>query len=289
MELTPLAARSFATILEERTGQQLTGGRRWRLETALQPVMRAHGCSSLETLALRAAHGAGPDTPALRVSVAEALLNHETSFFRDRAVFDALRDQVLPHLAGLRTKARRLRIWSAGCATGQEAHSLAMLLDAQAERWEGWTIDIVGTDVSGAAIARARDGLYRQMEAQRGLAIAELLRYLAPEGDDWRLRPEIAVRTRFAVASLLDPPPAGRFDLILCRNVLLYFNEARRREAFARLAEALAPDGLLVLGAGETTLGQTDAVRPDLAFRGCYTHAGGAGVAPVHGVIPSAA
>lgn len=291
MELSPLAARHFGDILEQRTGQQLSGGRRWRLETALQPVMRAHGCSNLEMLALRAGRQGDPTAIPLRTEIVEALLNHETSFFRDRAMFDGLRHRLLPHLAQLRASTRRLRIWSAGCATGQEPHSLAMLFASEAQPWRQWTIELVGTDVSNAAIRRARDGLYRQIEVQRGLAIGELLEHFTPEGEDWRLRPEVAGRTRFAVRSVFDPPLPGRFDLILCRNVLLYFREERRREALARLAESLAPDGLLLLGAGETVLGVTDAFRPDPVFRGCYTHrpAQFSGASPISGAMPNAA
>jgi len=267
MEVTPLAARSLSGLLEQSTGQQLVTGRRWRIETALQPVMRAHGITSLDQLAGMAVQ---PAAHNLRGEVVEALLNHETSFFRDLAVFRSLGAEGLDLLAQARADKRRLRIWSAGCSTGQEAYSIALLFAAKPERWEGWTIEILGTDVSPAAIAQAQGALYSQFEVQRGLPIGDLLARFDPEGESWRIKPQLKAKVTFQVHNLLDPAPAGQFDIILCRNVLLYFSAERRRMVLDRLAAAIAPDGLLMLGAGETVLGQTDAFQPDMALRGFY-------------------
>jgi chemotaxis protein methyltransferase CheR len=206
----------------------------------------------------------------LRGEVVEALLNHETSFFRDLAVFRGFGEEGLTALAERRAGRKRLRIWSAGCSTGQEAYSIALLFASRPERWEGWTIDILGTDVSPAAIAQARDGLYSQFEVQRGLPIGELLARFDPEGEAWRIRPALKSRVTFTVHNLLDPTPPGPFDAVLCRNVLLYFSAERRRIVLDRLASAIARDGLLMLGAGETVLGQTDAFQPDPVLRGLY-------------------
>ncbi len=267
MEMTPLAARSLSGLLEHSTGQQLVTGRRWRIETALQPVMRAHGISSLDQLAGMASQAAAH---GLRNEVVEALLNHETSFFRDLAVFRSLGEEGLAAFAERREGKRRLRIWSAGCSTGQEAYSIALLFASKPDRWDGWTIDILGTDVSPAAIAQARDGLYSQFEVQRGLPIGELLARFDPEGEAWRIRSSLKSRVTFAVHNLLDTAPAGPFDIVLCRNVLLYFSAERRRVVLDRIASTIAPDGLLMLGAGETVLGQTDAFQPDPVLRGFY-------------------
>jgi chemotaxis protein methyltransferase CheR len=269
VELTPLAARSLAGLLEQHTGQQLISTRRWRIETALQPVMRAHNIASLDILAGLAQQPGSP----LREAVVEALLNHETSFYRDIAVFDALGDEVLPALVRARMPGnpiKRLRLWSAGCSTGQEAYSLAFLLSNQEERWRDWAIDILGTDVSPQTITQARNGLYSQFEVQRGLPIGELIARFEQDGETWRIKPALRARTSFRVHNLLEPPPSGRFDVILCRNVLLYFSAERRRAVLDRLASAIAPDGVLILGAGETVLGQTDAFTPDLQYRGVY-------------------
>jgi chemotaxis protein methyltransferase CheR len=267
MEMTPLAARSLAGLLEQVTGQQLVSARRWRIETVLAPVMKAHGISSLDMLAAMAAQ---TSRAALREAVVEALLNHETSFYRDLGVFRSIADDVLPTLRTARAERRRLRIWSAGCSTGQEVYSLALLFAAQEAAWDDWSIEILGTDVSPQAIAQARQGLYSQFEVQRGLPITDLLGRFDQEGDQWRIRPAGRARIGFAVHNLMDPPPAGQFDMILCRNVLLYFSAERRRQVLDRLALAVAPDGLLMLGAGETVMGQTDAFTPDPALRGIY-------------------
>lgn len=266
MDMTPLAARSLAGLLEQMTGQQLATARRWRIETVLQPVMRKHNISSLDMLAGLASQPGS----ALREDVVEALLNHETSFYRDLAVFKALGEDILPALAEARASSKRLRIWSAGCSTGQEVYSLAFLFSNQKARWDDWQIDVLGTDVSPQAIAQARNGTYSQFEVQRGLPIGDLIARFDQEGDDWRIRSALKARINFTVHNLLDTPPAGRYDLILCRNVLLYFTAERGRAVLDRLASAIAPDGMLILGAGETLIGQTDAFTPDPHLRGIY-------------------
>ncbi len=266
--MTPLAARSLSGLLEQMTGQKLADGRRWRIETALQPVMRQHDIANLDVLAGLAAHPGSP----LREQVVEALLNHETSFFRDLAVFKALGGETLPALAETRAATRKLRIWSAGCSTGQEPYSLAFLFEDK--KWADWQIDIVGTDVSPQAIAKARSGVFSHFEVQRGLPITDLVARFDQQESDWRVRPALKARTTFMVQNLLEAPPVGRFDLILCRNVLLYFSAERRRAVFDRLSSAIAPDGMLMLGAGETVLGQTEAFQPDGRLRGVYRPTG---------------
>jgi chemotaxis protein methyltransferase CheR len=272
VEMTPLAARSLAGLFEQMTGQQLASSRRWRIETVLQPVMRKHDISSLDMLAGLASQSGGS---SLREDVVEALLNHETSFYRDLPVFKAIADEMLPAIVTARP-AKRLRIWSAGCSTGQEAYSLAFIFSNQNGRWDDWQIDILGTDVSPQAIAQARNGSYSQFEVQRGLPIGDLIARFEQEGEDWRIKPMLKARTNFMVHNLLETPPAGRFDVILCRNVLLYFSAERRRAVLDGLASAIAPDGMLILGAGETVLGQTDAFAPDPQLRGIYRRTGAA-------------
>ena len=265
MEMTPLAARALGALLERHTGQQLVPGRRWRLDIALQPILRAHDIASLDMLAAQIAMGR---SEALTREVVEALLNHETSFYRDLASFRSIDRQVLPMLAEAR-RGRRLRVWSAGCATGQEPYSLAMAIGAD-PRWATNPIEIFATDVSHAAIRQAREGLYSQFEAQRGMPVTELLRHFESENEAWRISPTLRVRVDWAVHNLLEPPLATGFDLILCRNVLLYFTPETRGQVFDRLASAIAPDGVLMLGAGETVLGQTDAFEPHPDLKGFY-------------------
>ncbi len=274
MEVSEGASRILAGLLEARTGQQLTMSRRWRIETALKSVMRGHGIDTLDGLITALV---SRRDPALADEVVDALLNNETYFFRDRAPFDLLAQSVLPAFQATRAKERRLSIWCAGVSTGQEAYSLAMMFAEKQAQWAGWTIDIVGTDVSGSAIGRARAGVYSQFEVQRGLPVVQMVRWFEADCDEWRIAAPLKRNVRFFVGSVLDRPPRpGRFDIVLCRNLLLYFTADMRRAAFARLAEGIAPDGMLMLGAGETVIGQTDRFVADPQARGLYRASPGA-------------
>lgn len=266
--MSEISQRIVSDLLFARTGQQLTANRRWRIDTALAGVFRERGISNLDQLVCMLADAREEQ---LTVEVVEALLNNETYFFRDRIMFDLLANEVLPDLAAKRADTRRLSIWSAGCSTGQEALSLAMLFADQPERWKGWRIDILGTDISSRAIASARAGLYTQFEIQRGLGVSQMLRWFDETSEGWRPRSELRRPIRFARANVLDAPPEpGRFDLVLCRNVLLYFAPANRNKAFGRLAEATAPDGWLMIGAGETVGGHSQSFAPACDTSGLY-------------------
>jgi chemotaxis protein methyltransferase CheR len=204
--------------------------------------------------------------------VVEALLNNETYFYRDRLPFDLLLKGALPRLQQARGKEKRLAIWCAGCSTGQEVYSLAMSFAEAKLRWQDWKIDILGTDVSRAAVERARRGLYSQFEVQRGLPVMQMMRWFdEAEGQQWQVSPELQKAVRFQVHSLLEAPPQPRrFDIILCRNVLLYFSAETQKAVFSRLVEASAPDAYLMLGAGETVIGQTEDFVSDPEQRGLY-------------------
>ena len=268
MQVSESACRILAGLLEARTGQQLTLSRRWRIETALTAVLRERGIATLDELISLIVMGRDP---ALSSRVVEALLNNETYFFRDRNPFDLLAADALPRLAKQRRMTRRIRIWSAGCSTGQEAYSLAMLFADEPDRWAGWTIDILATDVSTSVIDRARCGVYSQFEVQRGLGVRQMLHWFEECDDGWRTAPALRRPVRFKVHNVLDSPPlGGPFDIILCRNVLLYLCREKRQLAFDRLASALVPDGWLMLGAGETVIGQTSRLVADTDRRGLY-------------------
>jgi len=217
--------------------------------------------------------------PSLAQRVVEALLNNETYFFRDRNPFDQLGQTALADLALRRMADKRIRIWSAGCSTGQEIHSLAMLFAEDPMRWHGWTIDLLGSDVSEAVVNRARSGIYTQFEAQRGLAVTQMIHWFEEGDDGWRVADALRRNVRFQVHNILEAAPhpgAGQFDIVLCRNVLLYLSAEKKRMAFDRLAAALAPDGWLMLGAGETVIGQTEKLAADRDWRGLYRLAGSA-------------
>ncbi len=268
MEISDSSSRILAGLLEARTGQQLTLNRRWRLETALNHLLRERGIASIDELITILVMG---KEPSLAGRVVEALLNNETYFFRDRSPFDTLARSALPALAQRRAAGKRLRIWSAGCSTGQEVYSLAMMFAEEPLKWQGWTIDILGTDVSDAVVQRARAGIYTQFEVQRGLGIAQMIKWFEETPDGWRAAEGLRRPVRFQVHNLLEPPPhPGGFDVVLCRNVLLYLNAEMRERAFERLSSAMAPDGWLMLGAGETVIGQTRKLVADKDMRGLY-------------------
>jgi len=276
VQISDSSSRILAGLLEARTGQQLTMSRRWRIETALSSLLRERGIATLDELITILVMG---KEPGLSNQVVEALLNNETYFFRDRSPFDLLARSVFPTIA--QRPSRRLRIWSAGCSTGQEAYSLAMLFAEDEAAWRGWTIDILGTDVSGNVVDRARAGVYTQFEVQRGLGIGQTIKWFEESDDGWRVVEALRRPIRFQVHNILEPPPhPGQFDIVLCRNVLLYLNADKRRAAFDRLASAMAPDGWLMLGAGETVIGQTKRLKSDAQARGLYRLAEPASAAP---------
>lgn len=272
MDAEDFAIDVVAELLEARTGQKLTSNRRWRIGTALAGLFRERGITSIEQLVVQLTQ---PNQAALAQEVVEALLNNETYFFRDRAMYDHLNMRILPDLADRRRGTQKISIWSVGCSTGQEALTLAMLIAESKARWAGWTIDILGTDVSSAVIDTARMGRYTHFEVQRGLGVAQMLTFFEETAQGWQANGTLQRMIRFERHNLLDAPPSpGQFDVILCRNVLLYFDGETRGKAFDQLAQAMAPDGYLMLGAGETVVGQTDKFAPSPDNSGFYRRKG---------------
>lgn len=268
MQISDSSSRILAGLLEAKTGQQLTMSRRWRIETALSSLLRERSISTLDELITILVMG---KEPSLSQKVVEALLNNETYFFRDRAPFDVLQRHALPELQQRRQKSKRLRIWSAGCSTGQEVYSLSMLFAEDPEKWRGWTIDILGSDVSTCCVERARSGVYSQFEVQRGLGINQMVKWFEETADGWRAVEALRKPVRFQVHNLLEPAPhPGDFDIVLCRNVLLYLSPEKKALAFERIASSMASDGWLMLGAGETVIGQTNKLGADVTVRGLY-------------------
>jgi chemotaxis protein methyltransferase CheR len=261
------AMNLIGSLLEQRTGQQIAANRAWRIETALKPLLRAHGMNTLDELvnALIATR-----TGELSDAVVDALLNQETSFFRDAQVLDHVAEAAMA-LQG-QHKDRKLRIWSAGCSTGQEPLSLSILLNERLSGNPGLPVpEITATDISPAALARARSGQYSQFEIQRGLSVRRMISWFDSVDGEWHAKQELVREIRFRQHNLTaDPAPPGRYDIVLLRNVLLYFSHSVRKRVFDMVAEAMRPGGLLVLGAGETVIGQTDLFTPSDKFRGFY-------------------
>lgn len=254
----------------DRTGIVISNEKRYLIETRLDPVARLLGLPSLEALIARLRLR---DASAERLSV-DALTTNETLFFRDKLPFEALREMVLPQLAAARRGTGLLRIWSAACSTGQEAYSIAMMLDEMRPQIGSVRIEIIATDISGKVVEQAKAGIFSQFEVQRGLPVRLLLKHFTQEGTRWRIDPALRRDISFRQGNLLQPfSHLGRFDIILCRNVMIYFAEATKRDLLKRLAEVLAPDGCLMLGGAETVLGLTDALAPHRSNRGVYVHA----------------
>ena len=246
------AIQRLGDLLAHHTGQTLSESRRWRIETSLRPLMRERGLVSLDGLVAAIERDPGG---TLMTETIDAMLNHESSFYRDFAVFKAIEQTALPSLQA-QARDKTLRIWCAGCSTGQEAYSLAMMLKRMKPAWDGWRVTIVATDVSELAIEKARRGRYPQMDMQRGLQINDLLRWFRPAGDDWQIADEIRDMISFQTDNVLEPRKvSGVFDLILCRNMLFYFPEDMRRKACDTLARHARPGTYLVLGAGEMLAG----------------------------------
>lgn len=257
----------IARLLRARTGQVISEDRRWRIDRAIEAVLRKRGItrsSDIITLLTQ------PDSAAVEEELIEALLNNETYFFRDRQVFSQLASTVLPALSRAKGGARELRIWSVGCSTGQEPLSIAiMLIEQGLTRNMGWNIELHATDISRSAIETAKQGFYSRFEIQRGLGVAQMLRHFDESPDGWQASQQLLGMIDYRVADFLTGPAPEQVDLILCRNVMLYFDDEAKAAACQRLHEALAPHGRLLLGGGETLTSQASGFMPaaqDLAI-----------------------
>ncbi len=258
----------FRAFIAAQTGIALDADRYYMVDTRLLPVMRANKIALLDTLLDQAM--AGTDT-ALTQSVIEAMLTCETFFFRDRPVFQVFREEILPEMMAARQNTRRLRIWCAAASTGQEPYSLAMILDENASVLKGWQVEIVATDISASALEIARSGFYNQFEVQRGLPVTQLLRYFVREQDRWRIAEHLRSRIEFNQLNLKkDFRYIGDFDIIFCRNVLMYFDTDTKRDILGRMSDAVADDGWLLLGATENTSGLAKDLVPDIRIPAGY-------------------
>jgi chemotaxis protein methyltransferase CheR len=212
--------------------------------------------------------------PGLDKEVVQAMTINETYFFRDKVPFDKLRDVFLPELITSRANRRTLRIWCAASSTGQEPYSIAMILDEFASRMPGWRIEVMATDISEAVLTKARAGIYSQFEVQRGLSTAQLLKHFTQVREDWQLNQNIRSKVTFRQFNLLDDYKAlGQFDIIFCRNVLIYFDPNRKSDILNRMSRILAEDGLIALGASESVLGLSTRLASNPLHRGFFQFA----------------
>ena len=258
----------MATMLKQRSGLVLNQDKAYLLESRLMPVARARGIKGVDELITEIRATKKED---MIVEVTEAMTTNESFFFRDIKPFDMFKEHVLPHVLEKCAAKRAFRIWCAAASNGQEPYSLAMILKEEAARLAGWKIDIVGTDISRQVLAKAQKGLYSQFEVQRGLPITLLVKYFDKVEDQWQLKPEIRSMVTYKFYNLLDDLTGlGHFDVVFCRNVLIYFDQPTKSKVLDGIAKLMPDHGMLFLGGAETVLGISDKFKPVQGQRGVY-------------------
>jgi chemotaxis protein methyltransferase CheR len=264
--VTPLDYEFLRKLLKERSGLDLSSDKQYLVESRLIPLARRAGLPGIAELVAKIK--AGTDT--LTSEVVEAMTTNETFFFRDKIPFDHMREAILPALAQARANRRALRIWCAASSTGQEPYSIAMCVK-EFSALAGWRVEILATDLSQEVLEKSKAGIYSQFEVQRGLPIQMLVKYFTQTGELWQLKADIRAMVQHRQLNLLqDFSHLGTFDVIFCRNVLIYFDQDTKVGIFERLARMLEPDGVLALRAAESVVGISDAFKPYPERRGLY-------------------
>jgi chemotaxis protein methyltransferase CheR len=265
--MTPLDYEYLQKILKDRSGLVLSADKKYLLESRLMPLARKANIAGISEIVQKMKGGSEP----MIASVVEAMTTNETFFFRDKTPFDHFQNTVIPDLIKARAARRSLRIWCAAGSTGQEPYSLAMILKGFGAALSGWRIEIIATDLSPEVLEKSRTGIYTQFEVQRGLPIGLLVKHFTQTGTTWQLNADVRSLVQFKQFNLLqDYGHLGKFDIIFCRNVLIYFDQATKTDIFGRLAKASEADGYLFLGAAETVIGLTDKYRVCPNRRGVY-------------------
>ncbi|GLH78602.1 chemotaxis protein CheR [Bradyrhizobium sp. SSBR45G] len=265
--MTPLDYEFLRKLLKDRSGLDLSADKQYLVESRLLPLARRANLPGIPELVQKLRSGG----EQLTTQVVEAMTTNETFFFRDKIPFDHLREGILPGLIQSRASRRSLRIWSAACSTGQEPYSIAMCLREFGPALAGWRIEIVATDLSQEVLEKSKAGLYSQFEVQRGLPIQLLVKHFTQLGELWQLSADIRGMVQHRQLNLLqDFSHLGKFDVIFCRNVLIYFDQETKASIFERMAKVMEPDGTLLLGAAESVVGITDAFKPNQERRGLY-------------------
>ena len=281
--MTPTDYEYLRKFLKERSGLDLSADKQYLVESRLLPLARKASLPGIPDLVLKIRNGDG----RLATDVVEAMTTNETFFFRDKVPFDHLRDTIMPGLIQARAARKSLRIWSAASSTGQEPYSIAMCLKEMGAALAGWRIEIVATDLSQEVLEKCKAGVYSQFEVQRGLPIQLLMKYFTQVGDVWQLNADVRAMVQFRQLNLLqDFAHLGTFDVIFCRNVLIYFDQGTKAVIFERMAKGLEADGTLLLGAAESVVGLTDAFRPIAERRGLYQLNPARSGRPMGGLMP---
>jgi chemotaxis protein methyltransferase CheR len=266
--VTPLDYDYLRKLLKERSGLTLSADKQYLVESRLLPVARRIGVDGLGGLVQKLK---SPGAEPLIVEVVEAMTTNESFFFRDKIPFDLFRNAIMPALLKTRAPQRQIRIWCAAASTGQEPYSIAICLKEMAQQVAGWRIEIIGTDLSTEVLEKSRVGLYSQFEVQRGLPIQMLVKYFTQVGETWQIGPDIRAMVQYKPLNLMHNfSHLGQFDVVFCRNVLIYFDQDTKVDVLGRIAKVMAPDAYLLLGAAETVVGLTDIFKPVPDQRGLY-------------------
>lgn len=265
--MTPLDYEYLRKLLKERSGLDLSADKQYLVESRLVPLARKASLPGIPELVAKMKSGAD----ALTAEVVEAMTTNETFFFRDKIPFDHLKEAILPALVQARGARRALRTWCAASSTGQEPYSIAMCLKEAGHLLAGWRTEIVATDLSLGVLEKSKAGIFSQFEVQRGLPIQLLVKYFTQNGELWQLNAEIRSMVQHRQLNLLqDFSHLGMFDIIFCRNVLIYFDQPTKANIFERIARMLEPDGVMALGAAESVVGITNVFKPYPERRGLY-------------------
>lgn len=258
----------LSRLVRERSGLVLSKDKHYLFESRLIPLARKRGLGGLNDVVAAVRTGADE---SLLVDITEAMMTNESSFFRDTSPFEHFKHMVIPDLMEKRAATRHLRIWSAACSTGQEPYSIAMCLRDLADVLSGWQVDIVSTDLSGIALEKAKVGMYTQFEVQRGLPIQYLMTHFHQVDEMWHIDSSLRAMVKFHQHNLLhDLSLLGQFDIVFCRNVLIYFDVATKADVLRRVSNQMPPDGYLFLGGAETVLGITTDFEALKQHRGVY-------------------
>jgi chemotaxis protein methyltransferase CheR len=265
--VTPSDYEFLRKLLKERSGLDLSSDKQYLVESRLIPLARKAGLPGIAELVQKMKGG----SDALTTEVVEAMTTNETFFFRDKIPFDHFRDGIMPEILQARASRRSVRIWCAAGSTGQEPYSLAMCVKEMGTALAGWRVEILATDISQEVLEKSRSGIYSQFEVQRGLPIQMLVKYFKQTGEVWQINADIRAMVQHRQLNLLqDFSHLGMFDVIFCRNVLIYFDQDTKAGIFDRLARVLEPDGVLALGAAESVVGISDVFKPYPERRGLY-------------------
>jgi len=286
--MTPESFDFLSAFVKEHSGLILNKGKEYLLEHRLLPLARNHGVDNIDALVEMMRR---PGSGQLGEAVVDAMTTNESFFFRDKTPFDQFESTMLPAMLENRSSQRKFRIWCAAASTGQEPYSLAMCLKEAAEKLLHWRIEILGTDLSAEVLEKAKAGMYSQFEVQRGLPIKLLVKYFKQIGELWQVDAALKAMVTYKPLNLMkDFSALGKFDIVFCRNVLIYFDQPTKKLVLERIARQLAPDGFLVLGAAETVIGITDVFRPVPGHRGLYAPRAGAAddAAPARSAVPGA-